>query len=117
VGRDIALRTFRTSSWIRAARDARMSAGPARNRRLPLTGGAPKPVGRVSWPLALVVLADDQVGRVGPAELQAHVKQVADRGLISRYAVPERLLIVDAIEKTSVGKIDKRALRERYQPS
>ncbi|MBN3829669.1 fatty acid--CoA ligase [Burkholderia sp. Ac-20384] len=68
-------------------------------------------------PLALVVLADDHVGRVGPAELQAHVKQVADRGLISRYAVPERLLIVDAIEKTSVGKINKRALRERYQPA
>ncbi|AFQ51836.1 MULTISPECIES: fatty acid--CoA ligase [Burkholderia] len=67
-------------------------------------------------PLALVVLADDHVGRVEPAELQAHVKQVADRGLISRYAVPERLLIVDAIEKTSVGKINKRALRERYQP-
>ncbi|WP_321918347.1 fatty acid--CoA ligase [Burkholderia cepacia] len=67
-------------------------------------------------PLALVVLADEHVGRVGPAELQAHVKQVADRGLISRYAVPERLLIVDAIEKTSVGKINKRALRERYEP-
>ncbi|WP_175835457.1 fatty acid--CoA ligase [Burkholderia anthina] len=67
-------------------------------------------------PLALVVLADEHVGRVEPAELQAHVKQVADRGLISRYAVPERLLIVDAIEKTSVGKINKRALRERYEP-
>ncbi|MBR7942251.1 fatty acid--CoA ligase [Burkholderia cenocepacia] len=67
-------------------------------------------------PLALVVLTDEQVGRVEPEELKAHVKQVADRGLISRYAVPERLLIVDAIEKTSVGKINKRALRERYQP-
>ncbi|HIC7209513.1 fatty acid--CoA ligase [Burkholderia stabilis] len=66
-------------------------------------------------PLALVVLADEYVGRVDSAELQAHVKQVADRGLISRYAVPERLLIVDAIEKTSVGKINKRVLRERYQ--
>lgn len=67
-------------------------------------------------PLALVVLTDEQAGRVEPEELKAHVKQVADRGLISRYAVPERLLIVDAIEKTSVGKINKRALRERYQP-
>ncbi|WP_175885140.1 fatty acid--CoA ligase [Burkholderia sp. BCC0044] len=67
-------------------------------------------------PLALVVLADEQAGRVEPAELQAHVKQVADRGLISRYAVPERVLVVDSIEKTSVGKIDKRALRARYQP-
>ena len=67
-------------------------------------------------PLALVVLADEHVGHVDPDALRAHVKAVADRGLISRYAVPERLLIVDAIEKTSVGKINKRALRERYQP-
>lgn len=66
-------------------------------------------------PLALVVLADAYVGRVEPAELQAHVKGVADRGLISRYAVPEKLLIVASIERTSVGKINKRALRERYQ--
>jgi len=66
-------------------------------------------------PLALVVLVDDYVGRIDSAELQAHIKKVADRGLISRYAVPDTLLIVDAIEKTSVGKINKRVLRERYQ--
>jgi fatty-acyl-CoA synthase len=66
-------------------------------------------------PLALVVLAEGQEGSVTPAQLQAHVKLVADRGIISRYAVPERLLIVESLERTSVGKINKRALRERYQ--
>ncbi|CAG9259861.1 Long-chain-fatty-acid--CoA ligase [Paraburkholderia unamae] len=66
-------------------------------------------------PLALVVLAEGKQQSVTPADLQAHVKRVADRGLISRYAIPERLLIVDSLERTSVGKINKRALRDRYQ--
>ncbi|WP_084162695.1 fatty acid--CoA ligase [Paraburkholderia bannensis] len=65
-------------------------------------------------PLALVVLAEGHES-VTPAQLQAHIKRVAERGLISRYAVPERLLIVESLERTSVGKINKRALRERYQ--
>ncbi|MBN3857551.1 fatty acid--CoA ligase [Paraburkholderia sp. Ac-20340] len=65
-------------------------------------------------PLALVVLAEGHES-VTPAQLQAHLKRVAERGLISRYAVPERLLIVGSLERTSVGKINKRALRERYQ--
>jgi fatty-acyl-CoA synthase len=65
-------------------------------------------------PLALVVLASGHEG-VTPEQLQAHVRRVAERGLISRYAVPERLVIVERLERTSVGKINKRALRERYQ--
>ena len=40
--------------------------------------------------------------------------QAADEGLISRWAVPERIEIVDVIPKTSVGKIDKKLLRQQY---
>lgn len=39
----------------------------------------------------------------------------AGRGQLSRYAVPDRILIVDALPRTSVGKIDKKALRHRAQ--
>jgi fatty-acyl-CoA synthase len=35
-------------------------------------------------------------------------------GAISKWAVPERVLFVDAIEKTSVGKLDKKRLREKH---
>jgi fatty-acyl-CoA synthase len=28
--------------------------------------------------------------------------------------VPERVLFVDALEKTSVGKLDKKAMRAKY---
>ena len=47
--------------------------------------------------------------------IQKHVKEYAIRGVISKYAVPERVVFVDAIEKTSVGKVDKKLLRAKYQ--
>jgi fatty-acyl-CoA synthase len=44
-------------------------------------------------------------------ELRAQLDQLVASGRISRYALPERLLLVDALPRTSVGKIDKKALR------
>lgn len=41
-----------------------------------------------------------------------HFQSCAKAGRISRYAVPEEILIVDALPRTSVGKIDKRVLRQ-----
>ncbi len=46
--------------------------------------------------------------------VRRHVQKYVDRGEISRWAVPERVEIVDVIDKTSVGKIDKKRLRTRY---
>ncbi|MBI5017203.1 MAG: fatty acid--CoA ligase [Deltaproteobacteria bacterium] len=48
-------------------------------------------------------------------EIKAHVKDYAERGIISRYGIPDKVLFVDAIDKTSVGKINKRVLREKYK--
>jgi len=38
-----------------------------------------------------------------------------EKGLISKFAVPERVEFVDALPLTSVGKIDKKKLREEYR--
>jgi fatty-acyl-CoA synthase len=65
-------------------------------------------------PLALVVLKPEQAGSVTPADLIGHVKTYVTKGLISSWAVPERVQLVGAIEKTSVGKIDKKLLRVKY---
>ncbi|KVL46555.1 long-chain fatty acid--CoA ligase [Burkholderia cepacia] len=64
-------------------------------------------------PLPLVVLkprtsADQEA-------IRKHLKEYAIRGVISKYAIPDRVVFVDAIEKTSVGKINKKALRVKYQ--
>ena len=61
-------------------------------------------------PLALVVskspLTEDDV--------KAHVSQFAIRGVISQWAVPSRVVFVEALDKTSVGKLDKKLMRQKY---
>ena len=65
-------------------------------------------------PAALVV-RDDQTEEA-PTEntIKAHVGHFADEGAISKYAVPQTILFVDQLERTSVGKIDKKLLRQRF---
>ena len=62
-------------------------------------------------PLAVLVVGSDAVDT---SAVQAHVKSYTDKGVISRFAIPDRILFVDALDKTSVGKIDKKALRAKY---
>ncbi|MFM7783834.1 MAG: hypothetical protein ACKPE6_04160 [Gammaproteobacteria bacterium] len=40
------------------------------------------------------------------------ISAAVDAGHLPRYAIPERVSFVAALPKTSVGKIDKRKLRE-----
>jgi fatty-acyl-CoA synthase len=66
-------------------------------------------------PLALVVPKPDFAGRVAAGQIIAHVQRFADEGTISRFAVPQHVLFVVALERTSVGKLDKKLMREKYQ--
>jgi len=63
-------------------------------------------------PAALVVVRKGAA--VTGDEIKNHLKSYADAGVISRYALPQSVRIVDEIDKTSVGKINKKLLRERY---
>ncbi|HEY6895716.1 MAG TPA: fatty acid--CoA ligase [Rhodocyclaceae bacterium] len=63
-------------------------------------------------PLALVVLKDGQ--QAGAGEICALVEQAAAAGEISRYAVPKRVDFVAALPRTSVGKLNKKAMREKF---
>jgi len=64
-------------------------------------------------PLALVVLKPEFSGKVAAAEIQAHVLGFAEQGRISRYGVPENVRFVDSLPRTSVGKLNKRGMREQ----
>ncbi|WP_309491455.1 fatty acid--CoA ligase [Trinickia mobilis] len=63
-------------------------------------------------PMALVVHRPGDAVTV--QEVRAHLLALADANRISRYAVPEaaRIVFLEEIPKTSVGKIDKKRLRE-----
>jgi len=47
------------------------------------------------------------------AMLKAHLQQFVDKGEINRWAIPEQINIVAEIPKTSVGKINKKLIREQ----
>jgi fatty-acyl-CoA synthase len=65
-------------------------------------------------PLALVVKRASDANGVSDAVIKNHLKTFADQGIISKYGIPEKILFIDGIPKTSVGKINKKELRERY---
>ena len=62
-------------------------------------------------PLAMVVLKAGQAVTV--EDIKGHVQAFADAGHISKFAVPDRVLFVDNLARTSVGKLNKKAMREQ----
>jgi fatty-acyl-CoA synthase len=63
-------------------------------------------------PLAIVVAKPGVA--LDAAQIGSHLDALAGRGVISRYAVPARIVVTDALPRTSVGKLDKKALREKF---
>jgi acyl-CoA synthetase (AMP-forming)/AMP-acid ligase II len=46
---------------------------------------------------------------VSEEDIKAHVLSYSEKGVISKFAVPQKILFVEALAKTSVGKFDKKA--------
>ena len=63
-------------------------------------------------PLALVVAKPDT--SVTEKELTHLVREYADKGVVTKQVVLLKVKLVEAIDKTSVGKVNKVALREKY---
>jgi fatty-acyl-CoA synthase len=63
-------------------------------------------------PLALLVAKPGQ--EVSEAQIRRQLHEFAAKGVIPPYGVPERIVLVEALPKTSVGKLDKKVLRGRY---
>ncbi len=63
-------------------------------------------------PVAFVVPKKDAA--VDLAKLRAHLQTHVEKGEISRYALPDEVVLIDALPRTSVGKIDKKRLREIF---
>lgn len=61
-------------------------------------------------PLALVVCAEGVV--LDQPALARHLQQFVDSGRLNKWAVPRQVRFVGEIPKTSVGKIDKKRIRE-----
>ena len=62
-------------------------------------------------PLALLIVDNELFSE---SMAYKHLRSLIDRGLISKHALLTQFRQVDAIAKTSVGKIDKKCLRDEY---
>ena len=66
-------------------------------------------------PLALIVAKPEFRNTLTEKALLHHVREYADKGMITKQVVLLKFRFVEAIDKTSVGKINKVALREKYR--
>lgn len=48
-------------------------------------------------------------------DIREHLQPFIDKGVIAKWAVPDSLTVVDEIPRTSVGKIDKKVIREQLK--
>jgi fatty-acyl-CoA synthase len=68
-------------------------------------------------PLAIVVPREGFKDKLTAEGLKAFMMTYVEKGVVNNWAVPDKYLIVAEIPKTSVGKIDKKILRTRYNPA
>jgi fatty-acyl-CoA synthase len=67
-------------------------------------------------PVAMVTLKDEFKGKVTEEEIKKFFSEFVQKGAISKWGVPDRVLFVDTLAKTSVGKLNKRAMRQQLGP-
>ncbi len=67
-------------------------------------------------PVVIVVPAPQARGDADGLDraIRAALAEAVAEGTLSRWATPDRIEVVEAIDKTSVGKIDKKRLRQRF---
>jgi len=72
----------------------------------------------VKWgerPLVIIVPRPEFKGKLTSDEMRAYMKKLADEGKIPKYGIPERYEFIDAMPRTSVGKVNKVALRKTFK--
>ncbi|HEX7075516.1 MAG TPA: fatty acid--CoA ligase [Hyphomicrobiaceae bacterium] len=64
-------------------------------------------------PVALVVLKAAGA-ELTPDDIKAHMARYVSSGAISKYGVPDDIRFVESLPKTSVGKLDKKLMRDQF---
>ena len=66
-------------------------------------------------PLAIIVPKGSAEERITAEAMQEHLQKSVTKGVLAKWAAPEHYVFVEELPRTSVGKIDKKALRSRYR--
>jgi len=62
-------------------------------------------------PVAVIVVKSEFDGKFIDQDLKNYLSNFVKNGAISKWAVPERIIVVKSIPKTSVGKNDKKVIK------
>jgi fatty-acyl-CoA synthase len=65
-------------------------------------------------PLAVACLKSGYQDKVSEDDLKRFFMSYVDKGLISKWAVPEKVIFVESLAKTSVGKLNKKVMRQQF---
>ncbi len=66
-------------------------------------------------PVAFVVLKESHIGKIAEDDLKTFFKAFAARGSISKWGIPDKVILVDQLPRTSVGKLNKIAIRKQLK--
>ena len=64
-------------------------------------------------PYALITLKPGE--SISEQDIKQHLQQFVDSGDINKWAIPEQMRFVEDIPKTSVGKINKKLIRDQLK--
>ena len=62
----------------------------------------------------LAVIVPKPGAEVTAEAVRTHLMKQVEASRLSKFAVPEKITIAETLEKTSVGKLDKKRMREKY---
>ncbi len=65
-------------------------------------------------PMALVVPKPEAKATLTQDTIKSFVAKFAAEGQIPKYGVPDKVMIMDALPKTSVGKLNKKEMRKQF---
>ena len=70
----------------------------------------------VERPVALVVLKPEYKNKVKEEDFKEYlIREFVDRGLMPKWWLPDKIIFVDELPKTSTGKINKRVIRSKLE--
>ncbi|MEZ0606989.1 fatty acid--CoA ligase [Fibrella sp. WM1] len=66
-------------------------------------------------PHAIIVLKPDFVGKLEPKAIKDALQHRIEQGELNKWYIPDRIVFVPEIPKTSVGKLDKKRIRSEMK--
>jgi fatty-acyl-CoA synthase len=62
----------------------------------------------------MLILKVDDKTKISEDDIRKHMEKFVEEGKITKWALPDKIVFVEEIPKTSVGKINKRVLKEMF---